>query len=756
MASFVKVTGLSGCHDESPLCYLLEIDDAKILLDCGWNEALDIADLKPLASVAKQIDAVLLSHADLDHLGAFPYAAVHLGLTCPVYCTTPVHDMGQNLMLDLVSAKRQQTETVLFTSDDVETAFSQVTMLRYSQPFGLPGGKSHGIVVSAYTAGHTVGGTIWKVRKYSEEIIYAVDFNHRKERHLNGTVLLNTETLMRPSLLITDAFNASIADPLPRKQRDAVLVDTLLATLRSGGNVLIPTDTSTRVLELAYLLDQNWLHQKRTQPLVFLSPCGHNTTNLAKSMIEWMGDGVSQNMHNSTGIITTPFDFRHLRVITDPNDLDAIPGPKVVLTPFPGLSCGGSSDLLRQWCSNPNNLVLLPDRAQLGSLARRLYDEWCLKAQWNQPTPISLDLSLPYRLQLRVALEGQELLDYNMEKQRVREIEAEMQQAKDNDDSRSDIDDEDDDDDGNEKQVAFVYDTWVKDAHRSTGFFKQANAFKMFPVHETRHKVDEYGEVLDMTVFSRFETQHQHVPDDFIPVENSSAAVPIQQKETIAKQNKKELQDVPSKYIEMDAVLNLKCRLLYIDFEGRSDGRSVKNIISQMAPRKLMLVHGTYEATQSLASFCQQSELLTDQVYWPALGECVNVSSATNLYQVILTDSLVNALKFSRLDEHQLCHVSGVIRTQMTAAGSRQMLEVLPVHEQTSRRPVIVGELRLSELRKQLHNQGYSTYFASGGVLVVNGAMVIRKLERSFVVEGQISPDYYKVRSLIYNLQALI
>ena len=45
-----------------------------------------------------------------------------------------------------------------------------------------------------------VGGTVWKIAKDTEELVYAVDFNHAKERHLNGTTL---DTLTRPTLLIT-------------------------------------------------------------------------------------------------------------------------------------------------------------------------------------------------------------------------------------------------------------------------------------------------------------------------------------------------------------------------------------------------------------------------------------------------------------------------------------------------------------------------------------------------------------------------
>lgn len=85
-------------------------------------------------------------------------------------------------------------------------------------------GKGIGLRIVALPAGHMVGGTIWRISKVGEEdIVYAVDFNHKKERHLNGSDL---ERLGRPSLLILDCFNAAYAQPR-RRSRDEALMSML-------------------------------------------------------------------------------------------------------------------------------------------------------------------------------------------------------------------------------------------------------------------------------------------------------------------------------------------------------------------------------------------------------------------------------------------------------------------------------------------------------------------------------------------------
>ena len=94
---------------------------------------------------------------------------------------------------------------------------------------------------------------MWKIGKDAEDVVYAVDYNVRKERHLNGTPF---DAIHRPALLITDA--SSIEREVPNKTtRDAKIVDSILSSLRMNGNVLIPIDPAGRVLELILMLKRS-------------------------------------------------------------------------------------------------------------------------------------------------------------------------------------------------------------------------------------------------------------------------------------------------------------------------------------------------------------------------------------------------------------------------------------------------------------------------------------------------------------------
>lgn len=71
MTSIIKLHAISGAYDTSPPCYLLQVDDFKILLDCGWDEHFDEEVINELTKLVPVIDAVLLSHPDAQHLGKY-------------------------------------------------------------------------------------------------------------------------------------------------------------------------------------------------------------------------------------------------------------------------------------------------------------------------------------------------------------------------------------------------------------------------------------------------------------------------------------------------------------------------------------------------------------------------------------------------------------------------------------------------------------------------------------------------------------
>lgn len=370
MTSIIHFTPISGGQDQSPPCYLLQIDEFQCLLDCGFDETFDINYVQHLKPYIGSIDAVLLSHPDIHHLGALPYLVGKLGLSCDVYATTPVFQMGQMFAYDLFQSRNNYEDFELFTLDDIDLAFERVTQVKYNQSIVLKG-RGQGITLTPLPAGHMVGGTIWRIVKDGgEDIIYAADINHKAEQHLNGCDAAFKQ-ISRPSLFITDCINVDY-HLKKRKERDDELLRFIQETARSGGNVLVALDTAGRSLEIAHLLERAWADPAsglQAYSLVLLNNVSYNVMEFAKSMMEWMADRL---MRQFEGQRSNPFAFRHLQLCHDLAEVARVHEPAVILASQPDLECGFSRELFFSMAANPKNTIIFTQRPSAGTLADRL------------------------------------------------------------------------------------------------------------------------------------------------------------------------------------------------------------------------------------------------------------------------------------------------------------------------------------------------------------------------------------------------
>ncbi|KAK5969532.1 Cleavage and polyadenylation specificity factor subunit 2 [Trichostrongylus colubriformis] len=406
MSSVVKLEPLSGVKDEGPLCYLLQIEETYLLLDCGWDDKFDMAYIDSIKSRASQISAVLITHPDQPHLGALAYLVKYCDLTAPVYCTVPVYKMGMMFMYDWINSLTSVENFELFTLDDVDVAFDRIQKLKFNQTVPLRGDSQ--IKITALPAGHMIGGAMWRITRHDEEdIIYAVDYNHKKERHLNGC---SFDTILRPYLLITDSLNALYTQPR-RKERDEQLVTTILKTVRQNGDCAIVIDTGGRVLEIAHLLDQLWANTQsglQKYNLVMMSHVAASVVEFAKSQVEWMSDKVLKSFEMGH---TNPFLLRNVKLCHSQIDLARVRSPKVVLCSGIDMECGYSRELFLEWCSDSRNSFIITGRSSERTLCSKLiYMAECLATNARTNRIVALEVKK------RVRLEGAELEAYKKKK----------------------------------------------------------------------------------------------------------------------------------------------------------------------------------------------------------------------------------------------------------------------------------------------------------------------------------------------------
>lgn len=749
MTAIVKYTPIYGSKTEGPFCSLLEIDEYRILLDCGWDDKFDIEALENVKAYIPKIDAVLLSHPDLLHLGALPVLAGKWGLKAKVYATMPIFKMGQMFLYDAFESKKKDEDFDVWNLDDVDAAFNEerFEQLKYSQHVRLTG-RGAGIELTPYVGGHMIGGTVWKITKETEEILYAVDYNHKKERHLNPTVL---ETLNRPTLLITDAFNG-LSTQSSRRSRDMDLLDTTMKTLKGDGNVLLPTDTAGRVLELLLTFDQHWAYYRLSQyGLVLLEKQAYNTIEFAKSQLEWMSTAVQKSFDLDR---VNPFEFKFVRLCHSVEELEALPKPLVVLATTASLEWGFARDLFVEWSSNPRHAVIFTDRPQPGTLGHLVLTQ--------QPPALGLELHR------RVPLEGAELREWRQKQQeeKARKLLEEQQKEEEKRKNEAEEIDEEEDD------VSLLFHTTAHSfnpfkencdwfAPKNSGNYYEPQVCPLFPHEDVRQKFDDYGQMIDLQHFLHPPSQRDF-PLTADSLNARGEGGDKMETEGGEGQAAAEEEAVPTKCITVERKVEVKCTIKYIDFEGRSDGRSIKTILAHVAPRKMVLFHGSPESVEHLKEYCADTRTVCNSVYTPDDNETLDLTSDTNIYRVKVKEALLKSLEeeFMKVGDREVAYVNGVLNPTGFAPRRGEGMEleleqapeeIIPPHD-----PVFVGEVRLSDFKDILTQHGFRTEFAAG-VLICNGVVMLKKETeglsgRSKIsVNGALCDDYFAVRDLLYS-----
>ncbi|KAL5601415.1 hypothetical protein BROUX41_002598 [Berkeleyomyces rouxiae] len=456
---------LQGAFSESPATQsLLELDGGvKLLVGLGWDASFAVEKLAELErQVASQsISLILLTHATVGHLAAYAHCCKNFPrfTQIPVYATRPVIDLGRTLIQDLyesaplaatvipevpfadtasstgqADSDSHSTQNLLLkppSTEEIAKYFSLIQPLKYSQPhqpIQTPGTPPlNGLTITAYNSGRTLGGTIWHIHHGMESIVYAVDWNQARENVFAGAAWLGgvgsgggevIEQLRQPTALICSSRGATKpAVGGGRSKRDEQLIETIKSVVLGGGTVLIPVDSSARVLEIAYLLEHAWRTSGDPMlegiPLFLAGKSMSSTLRYAGTMLEWMDDNINRefeaindrNQANAADRMrerddptnegraksTGPFHFKYIRVLERKaqidkllamtRDADALRGKgRVILATDTTLEWGFSRDLLRGLAHDPRNAIILTERPTLAgcsnSVSNTLFAWW--------------------------------------------------------------------------------------------------------------------------------------------------------------------------------------------------------------------------------------------------------------------------------------------------------------------------------------------------------------------------------------------
>ncbi|HET9623116.1 MAG TPA: MBL fold metallo-hydrolase, partial [Kofleriaceae bacterium] len=337
----IELEFLGGAHTVTGSKHLVRTSRATVLLDCGLfqgHRAEANRRNRSLPVEVTRLDAVVLSHAHLDHSGALP-VLTHAGYRGPIYTTPATRDLCVPMLEDAANLQEADARhiarliargvdldpvTPLFGRDDVVAALAAMVGVPYHRPHPI----APGITLSFLDAGHVLGSAI--------VVLDIVDGDQRGRLAFTGDlgrpgmpILRDPEIPDGVSWLISESTYGDRTHPPIAQSHDA-LAATIRRTAARGGKVVIPAFALERAQELLFAL--SLLRGRGAIPAIPIyvdSPLATKITDVFRLHPDCYDDHAFELLQRGA-----PFDFAGLTYTSDveaSKAIDASPEPAVII-----------------------------------------------------------------------------------------------------------------------------------------------------------------------------------------------------------------------------------------------------------------------------------------------------------------------------------------------------------------------------------------------------------------------------------------
>lgn len=381
----MKLTFLGAAHEVTGSCTLLSVGGKNILIDCGMEQGSDTYENADLPILPIDIDAILLTHAHIDHSGKIP-AMVASGYNGPIYSTEATHRLCEIMLRDSAHiqefeakwrnrrAKRSGIDSYspIYTMADTEKALSQFE----SYPYDVEVPILDGVTISFLDAGHLLGSSS----------IYVKVTEHGKTTTLlfSGDVGNVARPLIRdpkkPSRADYVIVESTYGDRLHGERPDYVsqFADVIQKTLDRGGNVVIPSFAIGRTQEILYIIrtikEQGLVKNHADFPVYVDSPLAIEATEIYSSNLVNYFDKETLELLDR-GI--NPIKFKGLKLAISSDESRAInenPTPCVIISASGMCEAGRIRHHLKHNLWRRESTILFVGYQSASTLGRRIVD----------------------------------------------------------------------------------------------------------------------------------------------------------------------------------------------------------------------------------------------------------------------------------------------------------------------------------------------------------------------------------------------
>ncbi len=393
--NWVRTTFLGGYREVGRSCTLLSTRESRVLVDCGINVSapagspesspyLYLPDLLPLSN----LDAVIVTHAHLDHQGLVPALFLY-GYDGPVYCTTPTRDMMSLLQIDYLKVVTAEGRKPPYGSEQIREAVKHTICVDYEDTIDI----SPDIKLTFREAGHIIGSSIchFHIRNGLYNIALSGDMKYEK------TWLFNPAETKFPRLeaFIMESTYGGKNDMQPSREGAVeIMKDVVLRTIEKGGKVLIPVFAVGRSQEVMLVLEDMMRKGEVPKMPIYLDGMIWEATAIHTAYPEYLNNQLRDEIFNKDHNPFISDIFNKVDSMEARADLCSSEEPCIVLATSGMLNGGPVMEYLKSWASEEENTLLFVGYQAEGTTGRKIQRGFKEIMLYERNKPVKVNVAL--------------------------------------------------------------------------------------------------------------------------------------------------------------------------------------------------------------------------------------------------------------------------------------------------------------------------------------------------------------------------
>jgi hypothetical protein len=367
--TWLRMTGLGGFREVGRSCALLSTRESKILIDCGaptsapdMTPYLMAPELQPLES----IDAVVITHAHLDHCGLLPVLFKY-GYTGPVYCTPPTRDLMSLLQIDSLKVSFGEAKKPPYESSHVREVVTHTIPLKYGETTDI----APDIRLTFQNAGHILGSAVchFHVGDGLYNIAFTGDMKFERTWLFNATV----NKFPRLETLVIESTYGGYHDIQPSRTEAANQLKSIIERqMAKKGKIVVPVFAVGRSQEVMLVLEELMRTGKIDTVPIYLDGMIWEATAIHTAYPEYLNSQLRTQIFQMGQNPFLSSIFKRVETADMRERICHEPDPMIVLATSGMMNGGPVLEYIKNWADDPNSALVFVGYQAEGTLGRKI------------------------------------------------------------------------------------------------------------------------------------------------------------------------------------------------------------------------------------------------------------------------------------------------------------------------------------------------------------------------------------------------